>query len=90
MIFIGKKRAKDLLDPNSKISSMRYVMLTVLELVVIAVFVMLGIFVYEAAFCDSVSFEGGGFFLGGLATLLLGVAGSKAYQSKNEKENEPS
>ena len=45
---------------------------------------MLAIFLYEAYFCDDISFKDAGYFLGGLAALFGVTAGAKAVQKKNE------
>ena len=84
MIFIRGNKERELITNEGNLSSMRFSMLVVLELIVISIFAMLLIFLYEAYFCDKISFQDAGYFLGGLAALFGVTAGAKAMQKKQE------
>ena len=84
MIFIRGKKEQSLITNNGESSSMRFSMIVILELIVISVISMLLIFLYEAYFCDDISFRDAGYFLGGLAALFGVTAGAKAIQKKQE------
>ena len=75
----------DLTKSNSNVSSIRYVMLKILQLIQISVIVMLMIFIYQAIKGDTIDWVGAAAFVGGLGVLLTGISGSKAYQKTNEK-----
>jgi hypothetical protein len=76
---------ENLTRSDSNVSSIRYAMLKILQLIQLSVFVMLTIFVYQAAKGITIDWIGAAAFIGGLGVLLTGIAGSKAYQKSNEK-----
>ena len=84
MIFIRGHKERSLITINGDVSSMRFSMIVVLELIVICVLGMMCIFLYEAFYCDDISFKDAGYFLGGLAALFGVTAGAKAIQKKQE------
>jgi hypothetical protein len=85
MLFVRGKLQRDLITKDDSPSSMRFSMIVILELIVISVFAMLLIFLYEAAYCDDISFQDAGYFLGGLAALFGVSAGAKAVQKRQER-----
>ena len=84
MIFVRGNKERELITNGGKPSSMRFSMIVVLELIVISVFAMLLIFLYEAFYCEDISFQDAGYFLGGLAALFGVTAGAKVLQRKEE------
>jgi len=85
MLFVRGKKEDDLITVDGKKSSMRFSMIVILELIILSVLAMLLIFLYEAFFCNDISFRDAGYFLGGLAALFGVSAGAKAVQKRQER-----
>ena len=87
MLFIKDSRLKELLDPNSKVSSSRYTMLIVLKMFILSIITMLIVMIVRVATKEPIAWEGMAFFLAGWMAILLPVLGLKAYQKKEEEKN---
>ena len=80
-----KKSDKDLLlDPNSKVSSMRWALVTLIPVIKWMLISTPVILVLEVYFSDTASWTGAAAYVAALGVFLGALLGTKALQKSNE------
>lgn len=87
MALVNKELRNKILTPNSGISSMRYVMLKIVDLLQISAYAIVLLIVYKTITKQIIDWSGIATFIGAWATIILATLGSKAYQKTSETKN---
>jgi len=81
---MNKEEKENLLSPEGKKSSMRYVMLRIIKLVEIMSVTMMVVLIYQVLDSKTPDWQGAAMFLGAIGVVLGMAMGTKAYQKKSE------
>lgn len=87
MVIMNKELKDKLLTPNSGISSMRYVMLEIVNLLKLSAYAIILLIIYKAVSKQVIDWNGIAVFIGAWAAILLPTLGAKAWQKTSETKN---
>ena len=79
-----KSEKKEFLDPKSKISSMRWVMLKITPVIIVLLLLTPVVMVIDGYTNKGIDWMGAASFITSLGIFITGMLGMKAVQKKNE------